>query len=152
MILENIKNAYDYSSINPNFKKALEFLKNTDLEKLEPGRHEVDGTNVFANVQDYETFPKEERRWEAHKKYIDIQCVISGTEIMYCEPVERLEVVEDNFDEKDVAFYKDIDNASELVLKNGNFAILFPKDAHKPCCALNNVPSKVKKVVVKVAV
>ena len=57
-----------------------------------------------------------------------------------------------NFEEKDVAFYKNIENASKLVLKDGDFAIFFPEDAHKPCCALNNEPSKVKKVVVKVAV
>ncbi|MDO4536226.1 MAG: YhcH/YjgK/YiaL family protein [Clostridium perfringens] len=151
MILENVKFAKDYSEINPNLEKAIEFLKSNDLNSLEVGNYEIDGKNVYAFVQEYESHPVEERRWEAHKKYIDIQCIIAGNEVMYYAPVDSLEMYENNFEEKDVAFFKNVEHSTRLELTNGDYAIFFPEDAHKPCCALDK-PEHVKKIVVKVKV
>lgn len=150
MICENIKNAKDYSKVNVNLGKAFDFLKKTDLTKLEVGNYEIDGKNVFAFVQEYTTEPEGDRRWEAHKKYIDIQYIIEGQEIMCYAPAETLEITEDNFEEKDVAFFKNVEHSSKLELTNGDYAVFFPEDGHKPGCALDK-PSKVKKIVVKVA-
>ncbi|MBD7912182.1 YhcH/YjgK/YiaL family protein [Clostridium sp. Sa3CVN1] len=69
---------------------------------------------------------------------------------MYYAPVETLEMYENNLEEKDVAFFKDIEHSSKLEINSGEYAIFFPEDGHKPCCALD-APSKVKKIVVKVA-
>lgn len=151
MICENIKNTKDYSKINSNLGKAFEFLKETDLTKLEVGNYQIDGKNIFAFVQEYTTEPEEDRRWEAHKKYIDIQYIIEGKEVMGYVPVESLEIVEDNFAEKDVAFFKNVEHSSKLEVTSGEYAIFFPEDGHKPGCALEK-PSKVKKIVVKIAV
>jgi YhcH/YjgK/YiaL family protein len=150
MISENIKNSKDYSKINVNLGKAIDFLKEKDLSKLEVGDYEIDGKNVFAFVQEYTTQLEEERRWEAHRKYIDIQCIIEGNEVICYAPVESLEMNKNNFDEKDVAFFKNVEHSSKLELTNGEYAIFFPEDGHKPCCALGK-SSKVKKIVVKVA-
>lgn len=150
MICENIRNAKNYTSINGKFEKAFEFLRNNNLKELEVGTYEIQGQDVFASVQEYTTKDEKEKKWEAHEKYIDIQLIIEGHEIMGYAPVNCLEVNEDFRPEKDLIFYKETEQGSNIKFSEGDFAIFFPEDGHKPGCALGE-PSKVKKVVVKVA-
>lgn len=150
MICENIKNTKDYSGINKNFVKAFNFLKSQDLKALVPGKYEIDGDNVFALVQEYVTENEEVKNWEAHEKYIDIQLIVEGQEIMGYAPIECLEVNEDFRPEKDLIFYKSTLKGSNIKFTNGDYAIFFPEDGHRPGCALGEC-SKIKKVVVKVA-
>ncbi|MCB2356383.1 YhcH/YjgK/YiaL family protein [Clostridium estertheticum] len=151
MIFESIKNVKDYTSINTNFKVAFNFLKNTDLNSLKVGRYEVDGENVYVLVQEYTTQNADDRRFEAHVKYIDIQYVVSGKEIIGFMPTESLEIMEDKLQERDAAFYKNVSDYTKLQFKPGDYGIFFPEDAHKPCCAFLE-PSHVKKIVVKVCI
>lgn len=149
MICENIKNTKDYSIINKNFAKAFEFIENNDLKSFLPGRYDICGDEVFALVQEYITKNEEEKNWESHEKYIDIQLIIEGQEIMGYAPVSCLEIKEDLRPEKDMIFYKETLNGSNIKFTNGDYAIFFPEDGHKPGC--NSIePSKVKKVVVKI--
>ncbi|EKQ56381.1 MULTISPECIES: YhcH/YjgK/YiaL family protein [unclassified Clostridium] len=150
MIYDNIKNNRDYSSLNRSFIKAFDFLKNYDLKTLEPGEYNIDGDKIFANVQEYTTQWEDEKKLEAHEKYIDIQLIIEGQEIMGFAPVRDLEIQEDLRTEKDLMFFKEISDYSRIQFTSGDYAIFFPEDGHKPGCALNKC-SKVKKVVVKVA-
>lgn len=78
MISDRIINFEEYISLNKNLKKAFEFLKSADVDKLLDGRYEIDGENVFALVQSYRTKAENEVGWEAHKKYIDIQFIAKG--------------------------------------------------------------------------
>ena len=151
MIFENIKNIKDYTSINVNFKTAFNYLKNTDLNLLKVGKYEIDGENIYVMVQEYMTQSAEERRFEAHEKYIDIQYIISGKEIIGYFPKETLEIIEDKLLERDIVFYKNVPNYTEVKLNSGDYAIFFPEDAHKPCCESYG-SSLVKKIVVKVKV
>lgn len=151
MICENLKNTKDYSSINKNFVKAFEFLKNNDLKALELGKYPIDGEKVFANVQEYTTKHEEEKNWESHEKYIDIQLIVGGQEQMGYAKVEDLEVREDFRPEKDLIFYHPTLKGTNVKFYAGDYAIFFPEDGHRPGCALGEC-SKVKKVVVKVAV
>lgn len=150
MICENIKNVIDYSSINKNFVKAFEFLRSNNLKGLDIGNYEIDGKEVFAMVQEYITKDEKEKKWESHEKYIDIQLIVEGNEIMGYAPVTLLEVSEDQRPEKDMIFYKETEKGSNVKFSDGDYAIFFPEDGHKPGCSLNEA-SKVKKVVVKVA-
>lgn len=150
MICENINSTKNYSSINKNFEKAFEFLKHNDLKELAVGKYEIDGDNVFASVQEYITKTEEEMNWESHEKYIDIQLIVEGQELMGYAPVEGLEVKEDLRPEKDFIIYKETLRGSNINFTNGDYAIFFPEDAHRPGCAVGEC-SKVKKIVVKVA-
>jgi YhcH/YjgK/YiaL family protein len=150
MICENIKNTKDYSIINKNFIKAFEFLKSNNLKELKVGKYEIAGEDVFANVQEYITEGEAEKNWEAHEKYIDIQLIIEGQEIMGYAPIDNLEIMEDFRPEKDLIFYKETAKGSNIKFSEGDYAIFFPEDGHKPGCALGKA-SKVKKIVVKVA-
>ncbi|HEY5585181.1 MAG TPA: YhcH/YjgK/YiaL family protein [Ruminiclostridium sp.] len=151
MILDTLDNISLYTALNSRFEKAFRFLKDTALESLNVGKYQIDGEDIFALVQSYTTSASEEKRWEAHKKYIDIQYVVTGNEINEWIPTDMLKVLEEYSDEKDIAFFKEPDQWTSAKLKDGYFTIFFPEDAHKPGCLIET-PSQVKKVVVKVKI
>ena len=92
MIFDEKKNLDFYRNlgVNGRYAKAVDFLQNTDLAALEPGKHEIDGTEVYANVAEYTTIPWEEAKYEAHEHYTDIQYVIEGSEIMTYAPTHEI--------------------------------------------------------------
>lgn len=149
MILDNIKNCKKYEQLNRNFEKAFQFLKREDLGSLAVGKYEIDGENIFAMVQEYETKDLENAKYEAHKKYIDIQYLMEGAENMGYVPLDKLEVFSPYSEEKDFML---LTGETRLILLNQEeFFILFPEDAHMPGIFVKE-KSKVKKVVVKVSV
>jgi len=152
MIFGSIQNLGNDKKLLPKaLIKGLEYIKNTDLTKLAAGKYEIDGNALFALVQDNRTAPKADRKAEAHKKYIDIQYVHSGSEIIgfgLDDPVN--EVLENLLDEKDAIFFKHVKNEMDLILTPGMYAILFPTDIHRPGC-IHGSAASVRKVVVKVA-
>ena len=115
------------------------------------GRHAIDGERMFAMPQSYETAPATEKKLETHRRYIDIQYLISGEEIIHHAPAERLVVTEPYNDERDVVFYQDPVGLSATLLRPGDFTIYFPHDGHKGGC-MNTTPVAVRKVVIKIAV
>jgi YhcH/YjgK/YiaL family protein len=128
--------------------KGLEFLTKTDLTKLPVGRVDIDGDRLFALVQDYETGDKATKKPETHAKYSDIQVVVSGEEVIGYAPLAGETPTENLFAEKDVAFYAQPANETELVLTAGAFAVFFPTDIHRPGVARKGA-TKVRKIVVK---
>lgn len=151
MIVDKIENANAYADLSEQLTIALQILLDTNFDKKENGRYDIDGDNIYYLVQRYSTEPAENRRLEAHRKYIDIQFLAAGTEIMaYC-PLENLEIETPYNSEKDIIFYKKSDKISRITLTPGLFAVLYPQDVHMPKCQLDT-PSDVLKVVVKVKI
>lgn len=149
MILDSIKNISKYENLNIDLKLIVEFIDRVESENLENGRYELDGDKLFALVQSYETKNSDECRLESHKKYIDIQYVQEGTEVMYWSLVNGLKVTEDLSEISDVIFYEDDKNATELVVNEKSFALFFTHDAHKPGVKFNT-KSNVRKIVFKI--
>lgn len=149
MIIDNLSNASLYYGVSSKLKKAFEFLQKTDFETMKPGRYEIDGDNVYAMVQQYETRPLEQGAWEAHKKYIDVQYVATGSEIMGYRHIEGMKVTKEYDQSVDCLFLEG--EGDFFKVEAGFFAVFTPKDAHMPCIATTS-PAEVKKVVVKVAV
>ena len=148
MILDTLDNLDKYASLNPLFPKAIEFLKNSDLNSLPLGRNEIMGDEIFANVMEVQPRTKEEVPVEIHRKYIDIQVPISGGEVMGYTPKSALPEGEYS-DENDVTLYPIGMLAQDYVnVKQSMFTIFFPQDGHAPAVT----PVKVKKVIVKIAV
>jgi YhcH/YjgK/YiaL family protein len=134
----------------PTLQKALNYLKNNDFNKKEIGREEIDGDNMFAMVQEYQTKPKAECKPEAHVKYVDIQYIVSGKEgIGYGPLSDKNPVKEDKLAEKDIIFYQTVENESDVVLGQGMYGIYYPSDVHRPKCAVGE-STTVRKVVVKI--
>jgi biofilm protein TabA len=151
MILGSIQNLErDKKTLPKVLLRGLEYIKNTDLSKLPGGRYEIDGS-MFVLVQDNQTAPRAERKAEAHRKYIDIQYVYSGSEIIgYGLTGPENEVADDQLENKDAIYFRNVKNEIELILTPGRYAIFFPTDVHRPGCAYGP-PAPVRKVVIKVA-
>ncbi len=151
MIFDSAKNLDFYRNlgVEGRYAKAIDFLKNTDLENLAPGKYEIDGKNVFANVQEYTTIPWEEAKYETHRDYSDIQYMISGTETMTYAPIDELNVSVPYNEEKDVVFYDNENPGLKVVAKAGEYMIFNPWDGHKPKAAAGE-PAPIKKVIVKI--
>ena len=148
MILDSLKNIESYVALNPNFAKAVEFVKNNDLSTLPLGRNDICGDEVFANVMEAQPRSQAEAPVEIHRKYIDIQIPISGDEVMGYTPLSELPEI-DFDDAGDAALYPVGFAARDyLNVKRGQFVIFFPQDGHAP--AITPVP--LKKIVLKVAV
>ena len=148
MIYDTIEHARLYRGISQNLAKALDFLTGTDFKSMPDERVEIDGDRVFAFFQRYDTLPVNDRP-EAHRKYIDIQYLIEGEELIGVAPLASMERVAEAAPERDIWFYEG--ETAKLPLGGGRFAILFPQDAHAPCIAAGEC-RPVRKVVVKVAV
>jgi YhcH/YjgK/YiaL family protein len=148
MILDTLHHAARYEPIHPLFPAAFAWLERFD-PGMADGRCDIEADRLFALVQSYTTAPAATKRFEAHRRYIDIQVVSAGEEIIAWAPVETL-AADGAFDpERDIGFHADPPASTPLLLRPGCFAILFPNDAHKPGCALL-APAPVRKIVLKV--
>lgn len=150
MIADIIKNRHIYASISPGIKKALDYIAASDFTAMEPGRYELDGTNLFVLVQAYDSIPKELGKWECHKKYIDIQYIAEGVELIGCNNIGKMKIATEYNPEKDIAFLSG--EGDYITFSKGSYGIFFPDDAHQPKIAPGNVPGAVRKVVVKIRV
>lgn len=149
MILDKLEHAASYAAISENLKKGFDFLLNTNLSALETGRYEIDGTNVFALISEYDSKAHHDCRLEAHRDYADIQYIVSGREAIGYATLQNQEVTTEYNPEKDIIFFTG--ETTPLILENGMFAVFFPQDVHRPCMQING-PEKVKKVVIKLKV
>lgn len=110
--------------VSERLQKALAYVAVTDFSKVENGEYEIDGRNVFARVNTYDTEPKAERRPEKHNDYIDVQFVARGEETIWYTPLTDDCVETENKAEKeDVIFYADPQEKNCTVLNSGDFAI-----------------------------
>ena len=147
MIIDKIENSHLYKNISERINKSFEYIKTTDLQNLPAGKYPIDGENIFALVSEYKTKPEVEGKLEAHKKYLDVQYVISGEELMGYVPLGNQQILEPYKEENDIVFYTG-DNSFTKV-SEGMFAIFFPEDVHMPGIA-SSKSSSVKKLVIKV--
>lgn len=150
MILDTINNSAKYEVLHKSFKKAFDFIRESDLKSMKIGRYEIDGDNIFALVQEYTSKAVEEKQFEAHKNYIDIQYMISGSEMMGYTIPEYLTVTTEYNPDKDVELYSHT-SFTECELDAEGFAIFYPEDSHMPGCSISGKDSgEVKKLVLKI--
>lgn len=151
MYSTNISLLEKYDYLKDRFTIAYNFLKREDLAELPVGQILLDGQNVIANVQQYETAKAEDLKFEAHNRYFDIQYVISGQEYIGMADRNKLTSCGEFDDKNDVIFYQDPEISGNVLLLAGDFAVIAPEEAHKPRCAAGK-PVSVKKIVLKVLV
>jgi YhcH/YjgK/YiaL family protein len=149
MIIDKIENAHLYKNLGERISKSFDYIKTTDLKNLPTGKYSIDGENIFALVSEYETKPEFEGKLEAHKKYIDVQYVIRGEELMGYTPLGGQKVLEQYKEENDIVFFTGDKSFTKVTA--GMFAIFFPEDVHMPGIA-SGKSSLVKKLVIKVRI
>jgi YhcH/YjgK/YiaL family protein len=149
MVIDKLENSDIYSTLGENIKLALDYLKQYDFSKISPGKYEIDEDTVFAMVSEYETKDRKDGKLESHRKYLDIQYIAKGNELIGYLPLNNQKPNIEYNEENDIMFYSE--EKSFVKLEQGMFAIFFPSDIHMPGIK-TNVPEKVKKVVVKVKI
>jgi len=149
MILDLLANSTAYEKLHPGFSSAFYFLRKTDLATISEGRYAIDGERIYAIVQEYDTKPLAEGFLETHTRYIDIQYLIAGEELIGYAPLTDQAVHTPYDNDKDISFLKGA--ADPIRVQQGQFAVFFPHDAHMPGRTAG-APAHVRKVVIKVAV
>lgn len=144
------------------FRAALDYLDDllapgsaahARLAALAAGTsHRVDlADGLFAIEQAYLSRRRPEAFFESHRKYIDLQLIVAGEELMEVEDIARLEPTMAYDAERDVILYTDTPRASRLRMRVGDAAVFHPADGHMPALCLD-APALVRKSVVKVPV
>lgn len=148
MILAPLTEARRYESLHPLF---AECFRCAEMAALADGKHALRGEQVFVIVESGSTRPATERRFESHRRYIDIQVNLVGPEVIEWTPVAGLAVADDFRSDNDIAFYAEPAFATtRLLLPPRHFAIFWPPDAHKPICNPGDASVPFRKMVFKV--
>ncbi len=147
MIYDNISNIATYKGLSTDIYEGLKYLQQLNPD-IAVGTYQIT-PRVKAIVSEYETKRENEYGFEAHRKNIDIQFLLKGSERIACLPIEKLKETQAYSDEKDAAFYTSAAKPIEMTIGNGYFAIVFPQDGHMPQLSIDE-PTNVKKVVIKV--
>ncbi len=152
MIVADLKNIDCQCDSPLMLTRAIEFLRLRGIYELPDGKVEIDGDRVFAIIQRYQTLETDAPKFEYHRKYIDVQYLVSGEEIIGWTPSDRITVTEPYNAEKDIAFgTAPAGTWTPVHLQAGQAAVLWPEDGHAPRLAAGKA-SAVMKIVVKVAV
>jgi len=150
MIIDTLANINRYIELHNGITKAFEWLQSIELNNLTAGKYSIEDDNVFAIVQEYKTLDAANEQMEAHKKYIDVQYIIKGEEVVGLSLLNNQTISKEYDDETDYFLVSDPPSFF-ATLNEENFMIFFPTDLHMPCIKINE-PALVKKVVVKVRV
>lgn len=149
MIKDKLENSELYYGISDRLKQGFEWLKSQDLKNIEPNKYIIDGKNLYANIQEYDT--KSDALYEAHRNYIDIQYMISGCEYVGVTNINNCESEIPYDSDNDIEFLTIKKEEENIILSEGDFLVLFPTDAHRP--SMDYIEKRnVKKVVVKVLI
>jgi len=149
MIVDALANAARYRTLHPRLAAAFDYLAAFDPSTAD-GKYPIDDDRVYAQVQSYATKPAAEKKWESHRRYLDVQYLISGRERMTVAPLGALTGATEYNDAKDVINYAGPSGeASSVYVEDGQFAIFFPEDGHQPGVQAAE-SGDVRKVVVKV--
>ncbi|MEY3883671.1 MAG: hypothetical protein RLZZ379_949 [Pseudomonadota bacterium] len=148
MILDTIANMERYAGVHPRFATVFDYISKTDLLALANGRHAILGQDLFGIVERVPGRSKSDAQLECHRKYIDIQLVLSGVDTMGWKPrADCLLAVDDYNASADIQFFYDAPDAWIATPANA-YCIFFPEDAHAPLVGSQNI----HKIVFKIAV
>lgn len=152
MILDRLENAAAWRRLGPGLAAAMDWIAGTDFARLEPGRYASAFPGVFAVLKLDRTRPVEQAEWEAHRRYIDVQCVLRGRETMGWASLRDRWPVHRPYDPAtDLEFFQA--RGGLLSVPAGSFVIFTPQDIHAPGLAGPGQPeAEVLKVVIKVPV
>ena len=149
MIYDSIENMELYFKACKGMSRVFKFYTEKFSPSVECGEYRI-GAGIIAIVQQYEAKERSEKFFEAHRKYVDIQIVLSGVEIAGIANLKDCRTIEKYNSEKD--FHKLEGGEDFITLKKGLFAVFFPQDAHMPGIKCGTQKGKIKKVVFKLPV
>jgi len=149
MVLDSIENADRYLLLGEGIAKSLQYIRSNDFSEVNPGKYQLDGDRLIMNIFEFEGSNTDECRLEGHKRYIDLQYWVTGSELMGHEILDSQPILEPYNEKTDCAFYNCISSYSRLL--PGMFVIYYPSDLHTGVVdPLSD--ARVRKVVFKILV
>lgn len=152
MIYDSAKNIAQYSALNADLESVVRAALDYAGKHFSAGHVAVDGERVYLNLASYQTHDASSAAAEAHKAYVDVMVMLDGVETVYVQHAEQLkEITQPYNSDTDALLGKLSEQATAVILRPGDFLILFPQDAHMPGCHAHE-PSSVKKVIGKIRI
>lgn len=152
MIITNVNNEIQNKSLAKDIRFCIEFAKKNEnkILSLVNGSYDVGYNNIKMNLGKYFTKSENEKFWESHKKYLDVQIMINGTEKVAINDIRDMEVK--SFDEEKDLTILEGDKAFDIIIKTGDVLVFFPNDVHKPELNVseNDDSGNIRKIVTKV--
>lgn len=144
MIFDSLQNFDKYLGLCPHFKVVAEYIRDNDLDSLEPGKHEIT-EDVFVISETVEGKSKSDALLESHRNFIDVQLCRNNVDNMGWTSIKDCTDVKEDIVERDLIFYN---NKVQKHISVGpdNFVIFFPWDGHAP----NIGEGSLQKIVFKV--
>ena len=140
-------------SKSPIWQRAFAALRDLRKEQslgIRPLHEDPD--RMFLNYHSYETRARADCSWESHRRYIDLQDLLAGSERIDWAPASELVSVGGYDVVTDRQAYSNEERPTTqqcLRLDAGTFVIFFLEDAHRPQIA-DGEPQTLWKAVVKV--
>ena len=148
MILATLSQCNRYATLHPLFPRAFDYMRNTDLHALMPGVYQIVGDDLFAIVEHVPGRRRDDAKLECHRRYIDIQLVLDGTDEMGWKTLADCHDPVDEYSaERDIRFFNDAPS-TWVATPPDHFCLFFPEDAHAPLVS----DSFIRKVIFKIAV
>lgn len=151
MIFSSIYAKEDITKYPQAIQTAIEYLKSNDFVTMEPGVYEVQGKEIYAQVFDTETGALETKRPEVHRRFLDVQFLASGKERIGFTPDTGKYEIDEYIEERDLIFYKEVENEGIIEVTPGCYSVFFPEDVHRPGVEAGEAMT-IRKVVVKVSI
>ena len=152
MIITNVNNEIQNKSLAKDIRFCIEFAKKNEnkILSLVNGSYDVGYNNIKMNLGKYFTKSENEKFWESHKKYLDVQIMINGTEKVAINDIRDMEIK--SFDEEKDLTILEGDKAFDIIMKTGDVLVFFPNDVHKPELNVseNDDSGNIRKIVTKV--
>ena len=152
MIYDSVKNIAQYTAVNADLENVIHTALKYAGEHFSAGRIEIAGDRVYLNLANYHTHEASDAVAEAHKAYIDVMVMLEGTETVYVQHTDQMQEVTQTYDaDTDALLGKLGVETTAVILRPGDFLVLFPQDAHMPGCHAKTSAS-VKKVIGKIKI
>ncbi len=149
-VIEWLRNPETSDDIQERVNHALSYLMNLDKTSLCEGKIEVD-SNFYYTIQNYNTKEVFNCSFESHKKYVDIQIILEGSEIMDLAEISRLSVKQDYNSDSDFMLWNEPEKFTRTTLRQGDYIVIYPETAHRGAVKIQ-AAERVLKIVGKVSV
>jgi biofilm protein TabA len=145
VVLDTLVQSGRYAGLHPLFSRAFDFLTSANPASLAPGRHDIDGDRLFVLIDHQDGRGRSGARLEAHRRYIDIQLTLSGSEEIGWVPLAACAAPTGFDTARDIGFFDDPPRVW-LPVPPGTFAIFFPEDAHAPLGGIGPLKKAIAKI------
>ncbi|KGO01290.1 YhcH/YjgK/YiaL family protein [Porphyromonas sp. COT-290 OH3588] len=148
MIIGSIHESARYESLHPAFKQVFDYIKAHDLLNAPLERIVLDGDRLFINNVEADAKRQEEMPLEAHRQYLDIHILLAGNERIGWRDLQDCGTPTKPYDEEGDYMLFEQPASTYVDLKVGQFAVVYPEDAHAPLIG----EGKIRKLIVKALV